>query len=465
MTYATLAIDIGTYSIRAAIISAQGEIVSIAQAPLSLEQKADGTIEQNGDDIVAATKKVISEVLGNDSSQTAKLTAAIAIQRSTVVCWDAKTGKAVSPAISWQDRREEKYVHSLMPHAKEIQNISKLVLSPHYGASKLRWLNQKYGNEQRYAGPLISFILFNLLESDALLCDESNAARTQLWDVQQRCWSPKLCELFDVDIEQLPTVKPVKSVYGKLIGSAIPVHIVCGDQTAAYQGLAINSDNIIVNAGTGAFVLAKPSDSSSGNLLTSLSASDENSIDYLTEGCVNGCASAVEWFCQSENISQTHFFEVIETHKDQASKIPLFLNGIGGLASPWWYATAFSKFVYSGPKPSLESKCLAVVESIAFLIVKNIHTMKLPESSVIRISGGLSNCSYLCQCISDVSNKQVLKSENAEATLLGLAKLNHTYKSHSRSKLEHYSPREDRNLLNARYALAISAYEEHLCCH
>src|SRR6185295_15989616 len=117
-----------------------------------------------------------------------------------------------SPVISWQDRRNAAFVAQLISRAREIHARTGLVLSPHYGASKLRWCLDNLpevasaARDGRLAfGPLSSFLLFRLLEERPLVTDPANASRTQLYDPAARDWSPQLLDLFGINSACLPT--------------------------------------------------------------------------------------------------------------------------------------------------------------------------------------------------------------------------------------------------------------------
>jgi glycerol kinase len=65
--------------------------------------------------------------------------AGLATQRSTICCWDRNDGTPLSPALSWQDRRNAVLLERMRHLAGRVREITGLPLSPHYGASKLRW--------------------------------------------------------------------------------------------------------------------------------------------------------------------------------------------------------------------------------------------------------------------------------------------------------------------------------------
>jgi glycerol kinase len=84
-----------------------------------------------------------------------------------------------------------------------IKGKTGLPLSAHYGASKLQWFfdnddtvkQAKNENHLRY-GPLISYLLFNLLKQHPNYVDYSNAHRTLLWNLQTKDWDDDLLSAF-----------------------------------------------------------------------------------------------------------------------------------------------------------------------------------------------------------------------------------------------------------------------------
>src|SRR4030095_11609205 len=131
--------------------------------------------------------------------------AGLACQRSTVVCWDRADGRALSPALSWQDRREAGFLEQLSDRAGWIRERTGLVLSPHYGANKLRWcletlpeVRAAAASDRLAAGPLASFLASRLLPEQPVCVDPSNAARTLLFDPATQDWVPELLDAFRV---------------------------------------------------------------------------------------------------------------------------------------------------------------------------------------------------------------------------------------------------------------------------
>jgi len=100
--------------------------------------------------------------------------------------------------------------------------------------------------------------------------------------------------------------------------------------------------------------------------------------------------------------------------------VPLFLNAVSGLGSPYWIAQAQSGFIGAGEELA---QVAAVIESIAFLARANIDAMRAVSSELARIeiTGGLSASDYLCQTLCDITSMPVVRLSLPEATACGVA--------------------------------------------
>lgn len=424
-----LAIDIGTTSVRAACISNSLEINYLSSRPLALLRKAGGQVEQDGNEILQALDDVIQAVL--ERTEQTPQCAALAIQRSTVIAWNSRSGLALSPAISWQDVRTQSAIAALAKHSDAVKQVSGLVLSAHYGASKMAWLHKHLASQQCYIAPLVSFVLFHLLEGRPYICDESNACRTQLYDINKRCWSEQLCEIFELAITHLPLVKPTHGHFGLLKNTQLPLVSVCGDQNAAFQALR-QSDTAVANLGTGAFLLSENTvHIKKTPLLQGISSSTAETTSRVLEGTVNGAGAALDWCHQqwqsqrSDAPSYKDFLRKLPEWLATIDRPPIFINTIGNLGSPWWQTGVSEKFI-DEPQGTIHwpARAVAVLESISFLLYANICEFNAANPYKIkqlRCAGGLMQISGFAQCLADSLELPIAICQNAEATLLGLA--------------------------------------------
>ena len=430
-----LAIDQGGHASRAIVFNGEGALVTQSAVAIETFYPARDQVEHDPEALVHSVREAVDQVLHELGDQAARICAAgLATQRSTIVCWDRESGAALSPIISWQDRRGATWLEKFRSRASDIYKRTGLVLSPHYGASKLHWclghLPAVAEARQRghlVFGPLASFLLFRLLEERPLVADPSNASRTQLWDLDTHDWSRELLDLFGLPLECLP--KCVASIYGfghLLAGNLrIPLSVATGDQPAALYALGEpDVDTLYVNMGTGAFVqrITGPCLSPTTALLRSVVLQDAAQTTYVLEGTVNGAGSALRQTGKQLGVSQAELRSSLAGWLEQPCEPPLFMNGISGLGSPFWRSNFASEFVGEG---ECWEKMVAVAESIVFLLQVNIerisHTGKAPWRIIV--SGGLADLTGLIQRLADISGLPVMRLSLQEATAAGLAYL------------------------------------------
>ena len=428
-----LCIDQGGHASRVLVFDQQGDLVTQAFQDIEARHTAEGYIEYDAAELLNSIQIPLRTVLTELNDRLHDIKAAgLATQRSNVVCWDHNTGEALSPIISWQDRRGAAQLAPLQPHAAQILSTSGLFLTPHYGASKLRWCLdnlpavQEALAEQRLSfGPMASFLTRHLVQEQPHITDPVNAARTQLLNLQTVDWDTTLLELFDVPREPLPECVPSLHPFGMLLEAAtIPLRLVSGDQAAAmYAYGELQPNTAYLNVGTGAF-LSRPSGEvriSGRRLLTSLILQNANETEYVLEGTANGAGSALEWFAD-EYVIPDLMQQLPNWLQEPTDPDVLFLNGISGLGAPFWIADFPSRFE---GKADPRARAMAVVESIVFLIQASLDEMlKLaspPEQ--IQITGGLSHLDGLCQRLADLSGLPVYRPLQCEATGRGTAYL------------------------------------------
>ena len=426
-----LALDQGGLGSRAVLFDSSGHEVAVAHVPVGTTHRAGGIVEQDPDELVRSLEIAANDAIDSPAGRSAPVVAAgLATQRSTIVCWERKTGRALTPAISWQDRRNATWLERLQPLARSIRETTGLVLSPHYGASKLRWcldyvpaVQHAARSGDLAAGPLASFLLARMLDERPVVADPANASRTLLFDPSRLDWSPALLDAFGVDRAHLPRCVPTRHDFGHLtLGpQRVPLTACTGDQSAAAFAFGVPRETAaLVNVGTGAFVqravtadLHLPD-----GLLRSVLRSDASGhATFSHEGTVNGAGSAVEWLRSQVVLDVDRALPALDIPAD--TPVPLFMNGVGGLGAPFWIADFPTEFVGEGDD---RQRLAGVVESIAFLVAVNLERMR--EAAALErivISGGLARCDHLCRTLATVTGLEVARFAVREATARGVA--------------------------------------------
>ncbi len=328
------------------------------------------------------------------------------------------------------------WIDELQPHGDAVHRKTGLFLSPHYGASKLRWALDHLPavSAARAAGtlawgPMASFLVFRLLKERPLLADPQCAARTQLWNLQTRDWDPELMELFGLPAGFLPRSAQTFQAWGTLAaaGIEVPLTAVNGDQSAAVFAFGWpEADSAYVNIGTSAFV-QRAVMHAPGHVprqLTGIILAERDTTVYMIEGNVNGAGTALQWLSKELGVDDlpAHLPQWLEREPPSL----LFLNGVAGLGGPFWKAEFASRFVEGGAGEGAPwQKAVALVESIAFLLQANIDHMAayVAAPGRIRVSGGVSRLDGLCRKLAALNGVEVHRRDDPEASARGIAYL------------------------------------------
>jgi len=440
-----LAIDQGTHASRACLFDETGNLVSKYTKSIKLNRISNSNVEQDANEIVESVKEVIARLLLEVNAQHEIIACGIAIQRSSVVAW-LNDGTAISPVLSWQDTRASQQLAGLKKFENEIQQLSGLPLSAHYGASKLHNLlnetnSQGITIDKLRLSPLISYLLFHILEEHPYIVDHTNAQRTQLFGIAEMNWSMRLAELFDVPQQTLPDCVPVlnntDAAHGKLVGTEIPVRAISGDQNAAIFGTGLlTHETALVNFGSGAFLLSLRNHYQASNKqLSTIACSDHNIVQYVREATINGAGSALTWLAKKHKV--TDVWKQLPGWLNEVIHPPLFINSVGGLGSPWWNNKIEAGFIAADnlikqaetgsatsdfPATELAAQAVAVIESIVFMVFINLEIMQREQTITrLRVCGGLSQLDGLCQRLANLSGLAVERVDAPEATARGIA--------------------------------------------
>jgi glycerol kinase len=123
-----------------------------------------------------------------------------------------------------------------------------------------------------------------------------NRAHTNQWDAE-------LLQALDIPASLLPTVKPSSALYGEvapdLLGHAIPIGGVAGDQQSALFGQACFKAGMVKNTyGTGCFMLMHTGgnfQTSHNGLITTSAAQTAPTPEFAIEGSVFVGGAVVQW--------------------------------------------------------------------------------------------------------------------------------------------------------------------------
>ena len=443
-----LALDQGTSSTRSLLVDRQGNIVAMAQQELPQIYPQAAWVEHDAHLIWQHQLSTIKAVI-EQAKISVKQIAAIGItnQRETTVVWNKKTGQAISNAIVWQDRRTQAYCQELKEagHLAMVQDKTGLLLDPYFSGTKLRWLLQNVPGAKTLAqagelafGTIDAWLIWNLSQGQHHVTDTSNASRSLLWNLKQACWDNELLDLFEIPNSVLPQVLPSNSFFGKthadVLGHAIPIMGVAGDQQAALFGQNCWQAGTAKNTyGTGCFLLMHTGSQivrSQHQLLSTAAASHNSQLQYALEGSVFMAGATIQWLRDGLGIIESsHQVEALATSVPDNGGVHL-VPAFTGLGAPYWDANAKAAIVGLSRGSHKAHIARAALESIALQTTALVNAMNQDAVqsggqvlSQLKVDGGASANSFLMQFQADLLGVPVLRPKITESTAMGAAYL------------------------------------------
>ena len=227
-----LAIDQGTSATKALLVGPGQQVLGTGEAPVATRA--------SGDAVEADPAELLESVLaaGRQALAAARAPAgavALANQGETVLAWDRRTGRPLTPAIVWQDRRSAGVCARLAGQADGLAAITGLPLDPYFAAPKMTWLRENLTAD----GVVTTTDTWLLARLGAgYVTDAATASRTMLLDLDTADWSERACEVFGLSPAALPAVSDCAEVVGETaaFGPPVPVAGLAVDQQAALLG-------------------------------------------------------------------------------------------------------------------------------------------------------------------------------------------------------------------------------------
>lgn len=439
-----LSLDQGTTSTRALLVDRSGAIVNMAREELPLHYPHPGWVEADALFIWESTKKVIAEVMAK-TGITADQIAGIGItnQRETTVVWDKATGQPVYNAIVWQSRQTAGISDRLKQDGYEqvFHEKTGLLIDAYFSGTKVNWLlEQVEGSRERAEngellfGTIDTWLIWNLTGRAVHVTDVSNAARTLMFNIHERCWDDELLRILQVPKAMLPEVRSSSEIYGqldeKLFGCCIPVAGAAGDQQAALFGQNAYEEGSTKNTyGTGCFMLMNTGTKaivSEKGLLTTIAWEVDGKLEYALEGSVFVAGAAIQWLRDGleliESASETEGLAEQVESADGVYVVPAFV----GLGTPYWNSDVRGAVFGLTRGTSKAHFVRAVLESLAYQ-TKDVLSVMEQESGLplqsLSVDGGAVNNNLLMQFQSDLLGVPVERPVINESTALGAAYL------------------------------------------
>jgi glycerol kinase len=447
MTY-ILALDQGTSSSRSIVFNQLGQIVAIAQQEITQIYPNPGWVEHDPMQIWQTQLATAKEVLAKAGISAHDVGAlGITNQRETSVVWNKNTGQPIYKAIVWQDRRAEPACVALREQglSDTIQAKTGLLVDAYFSGTKLQWILDHVPQARAQAergellfGTVDSWLMWQLSGGAVHATDVSNASRTMLFNIHTNQWDAELLAALRIPEVMMPTVQASSAQYGEvradLLGHAIPIGGVAGDQQSALFGQACFSAGMVKNTyGTGCFMLMHTGGDgmrSQNGLITTSAAQATAQPQFAIEGSVFVGGAVVQWLRDGLGAIR-HSSEV----QALAESVPdsggvMVVPAFTGLGAPYWHADARGSITGLTRGSTVAHIARAALESIAFQSAALLQAMSrdltlagVAQVRELRVDGGACVNDLLMQFQADLLGIDVVRPEVVETTALGAAYL------------------------------------------
>jgi glycerol kinase len=481
-----LGIDQGTTLTTAVVLDERGSLLAGRSAPLPVSFPRPGWVEQDPWRILADVR----EVAGPLAAEYPPAAVGFDNQGETFLLWERASGRPLTPAIGWQDKRGLEVCRQLAPEVDPewLRRKTGLLLDTYFCAPKLRAVLQADAGLADAAragralfGTLDSWVLWQLSGGQLHVTDPSTASRTLLFDINRLDWDRELLALFDVPRACLPEVRPSAGYAGDVdlgVGQPLPLHGLLVDQQAALFGQACFASGLMkCTFGTGAFLLMNigpiPRPSAHG-LLTTVAWQLAGGPTYALDGGIFVAGAVVQWLAEGLGLlpgpAQSSQAAAASTDREI-----VFVPALAGLGAPHWLPEARGAIFGLSRATVLADLVRAALDGIACRVGEVAEAMAEDAGqalSVLRADGGPSANPYLMQALADVLGSPVQVAAAREASACGVASLaGHAALGTSLDELaarwqpaETYTPRidaDERAARKARWQRALAAVRQY----
>jgi glycerol kinase len=437
-----LAVDQGTTSTRAVIFDSEARMLAIARRELPQHYPSPGLVEHDPEDIWRGTLETMREALQLAGIPTTAIAAlGITNQRETVIVWERDTGKAIHPAIVWQDRRTAPACAALRAEGAEplVRERTGLLLDPYFSATKIAWILDTVPGARLRAergelacGTIDSFLLWRLSAGKVHATDATNACRTLLFNIHTQGWDEELLRLLRVPAPLLPEVRDSSGDFGSapatLLGTPIAMTGVAGDQQAALVGQACFEPGMAKSTyGTGCFLLLNTGSvavTSNNRMLTTVAYRLGGRVTYAMEGAIFVAGAAVKWLRDRLGVLR----DVADSAAAAASVpddhgvylVPAFV----GLGAPHWQPQARGLVCGLTLDAGAAHLARAALEAVAYQTLDLTEAMSrdgAQRASALRVDGGMAANDWFCQFLADMLEARVERPAGLETTVQGAA--------------------------------------------
>lgn len=442
-----LAIDEGTSGTRAATVSADGEVSCLEYLPLEVDTPRPGVVEQDANAILDKTVAACRATIAQAGQAGLRIVAlAIATQRATTVLWDRNSGRALVPAMVWQDSRYVGELNKLAPVwdavlAKQVGRAGG-VRSPYLWAARhirdTPEVAKAFAERRLCFGTVDTWLLWHLSRDRIYVTTPTNATSAGAYVLAEHRYQRDWLDALAFPQELLPDLRSDADDFGRTdpatLGIDVPILASMGDQHAGAIGLGcLDRGQAMCIHGTGSFVdliigaEQPPKAGLFAGTTTMVARRRHGRSQFAVETFAATTGSALDWICEKlrwfENASEISRFAA----EARSSNGVTFIPALTGLRTPEMQPNARASLTGISMASTRPEVAYAILEGIAHSVASCLEAdrdVSGVDVAELIVGGGLSASDPLLQMQADLIGVPIRrKPSTARATLRGAAYL------------------------------------------
>ncbi len=417
-----LAIDVGTSSVRTAVVDETGAVSALHQRRLTISTPQPGEVELDADEIGRVVLDLVARTLADGG---AVEVIGITNQRATTVLFDPTTGRAVGPTLGWQDLRTVFDCLTLQGEG--------LRLAPNQSATKLRWLLDHAGPDTRHLrfATIETWVAWLVSRGSVHVTDHSNAAITGLVDVDVATWHEATLDILGIDPAVLPAIVPTMgpvAVASALEGEPL-ISALVGDQPASLFGQSCISRGAKITFGTGAMLNMARDERAPESMsrfesgcFPIVARSTSASMTWGIEAIALSAGAALDWAAEDLRLLASAADSGPLAGSVATSEGVTFVPALSGLGTPQWDFGARAAFYGIARGTQRAHLVRAILEGVAHRGADLIDAAEHETGAhldEVRVDGGMTANDVFLQSLADASGRQIAVSPEREATTRG----------------------------------------------
>lgn len=442
-----LAHDLGTSGNKAALYSVDGTLIASCLQTYPTQYPHDGWVEQDPKDwwhAVCTSTKTLLETFNVSPREIIALSFSAQMMGCLLV---DRSGRPLRPMITWADTRASQQEAWMLERISmdRVYAITGHRASASYSAAKLLWIKENEPEVFRQAAYMLQakdYIIHCL--TGQFVTDYSDASGTNLFDIQEKCWSPELLDAWGIPAFILPPPHPSTDLAGTITHEAAreislqagtPVIIGGGDGSCACVGAGVLEEgNAYCVLGSSSWISAASSKPAFDPQKRTFNWVHLDPMLYTPCGTMQAAGYSYQWFrnafCEREiQLAQENKRSAYSILDERAKQVPpgagglLYLPYLLGERSPRWDTRVRGVFLGLSVTTGKAELARAVMEGVGMNLRVILQALKeqVPIAKLTLIGGGAKGIVWP-QILADIWEMPVEAAIHCEeATSMGAA--------------------------------------------